>query len=80
MLAGMTVDDKKNRSKWINEAMRMDVPVLPPDINTSSVHSEIVDGAIMLGLTMIKGMGPMHGRWVVDNRPYSSLRGLPPQG
>jgi DNA polymerase-3 subunit alpha len=72
MLAGMTVDDKKNRSKWINEAMRMDVPVLPPDINTSSVHSEIVDGAIMLGLTMIKGMGPMHGRWVVDNRPYKS--------
>jgi DNA polymerase-3 subunit alpha len=72
MLAGMTVDDKKNRSKWINEAMRMGVEVLPPDINTAGVKSQIVDGKIVLGLTMIKGMGAMHSKWVVDNRPYTS--------
>jgi DNA polymerase-3 subunit alpha len=72
MLAGMTLDDKKNRSKWINEAMRMDVDVLPPDINKSGVSSEIVDGQIVLGMTMIKGMGKMHAQWVVDNRPFTS--------
>jgi DNA polymerase III subunit alpha len=72
MLAGMTVDDKSNRSKWIFESMRMGVPVLPPDINKSDVDSSIIDDKIMLGLSMVKGMGKSHSKWVVDNRPYEN--------
>jgi len=75
LLAGLLVDTEKkvpDRSKWIKEAMRMGIKVNPPDINTSGIESEIVDGEIMLGLTMIKGMGKMHSKWVVDNRPYTS--------
>lgn len=72
MLAGMRADEKKNRSKWINEAQRMGIEVLPPDINHADVEPTVKDGKIYLGLNTIKNIGKSHAKWVVDNRPYES--------
>ena len=44
-------------TKYIDECKKMEIPVLPPDINKSERHFSIVDGKILFGLEAIKGVG-----------------------
>ena len=40
-----------------NEAERMGISILPPDVNTSEAECSIVDGKLVLGLATIKNVG-----------------------
>ena len=61
---------------WINEARRIRVEVLPPDVNRSERLVQMVDGAIIYGLQNIKGIGAMHADWIVQHRPWDSPEDL----
>ena len=73
ILAGMRTVDKEDKHLWVNEAMRFNMEILPPDINQSGIHTELLGESILYGLSDVKGMGESHSRWIVENRPYSSL-------
>jgi DNA polymerase III alpha subunit len=73
IVAGILADDKANRSKWINAALKMGVPVVPPDINEGEAEATAKDGKVYLGFSDIKNIGKGHARWIVENRPYKSL-------
>ncbi len=65
--------DPKRVSQWLNEARRIDVNVLPPDINLSEEVISRYGDNIIYGLRDIKGLGPKHAEWVVENRPFDSV-------
>ena len=53
-----SVRDKTDKLvEYIEEAKKMGIPVLPPDINESLVEFAVVEGQIRFGLAAIKGVG-----------------------
>jgi DNA polymerase-3 subunit alpha len=79
MAATMTLD-KANTDKLLrykNELARMDVPLLPPSINSSDVNFTVANGAIHHALSAIKGAGEEAMRRLVAERtangPYKDL-------
>lgn len=46
-----------NLSVYVEEAKRRGVKILPPDINRSSAHFTVDQGAVRIGLAVIKGVG-----------------------
>jgi DNA polymerase-3 subunit alpha len=59
-LLSSEIDDGNKRDilvQHIEDARRLRVPVLPPDINTGDVGFTVVNGEIVFGLTAIKGLG-----------------------
>lgn len=73
LLAGIRTVNKEDKSLWVNEAIRMGIEILPPDVNRSEIVTELVDDTILYGLSDVKGMGQSHSRWIVENRPFSSV-------
>lgn len=57
---------------WINEARRIGVEVLPPDINRSDVLVSMDGEQILYGLQNIKGIGASMAKWVIKHRPFES--------
>lgn len=72
IMAGMRTIDKKNQHRYINEAKRMNIAILPPDINHSDVDTTIDGNSIRYGLSNIKWMGKSPAKWIISNRPFSS--------
>jgi len=72
---GPTRDDKI--SNIIAECRRMNISILPPDINSSDIEFSIEQGAIRFGLSAIKNVGTaaiesiLSGRQT--NKPFASL-------
>jgi DNA polymerase-3 subunit alpha len=58
----------------IAEARRLNVPLLPPDINRSQADFTLEDGAIRWGLTGIKGIGEAMAAQIAGQQPYQSLQ------
>ncbi len=54
--------------RYIQEARRFKVKVLPPDINKSGAGFTVEDGAIRVGLGQIKGMGEKHLKSILSLR------------
>ena len=53
-----SVRDKTDKLvEYIEEAKKMGIPVLPPDVNESLVDFAVVDGQIRFGLAAVKGIG-----------------------
>lgn len=69
IMASIETNPKKVGA-YINEARRIGVAVLSPDINDSDVFISKVGNDILYGLRDIKGIGDKTAQWVVDNRPY----------
>ena len=65
MAASMTLDmgNTDKLSDFRREAMRLEIPVLPPSVNSSEAKFSVKDGAIVYALNAIKGAG----RPVVDH-------------
>jgi DNA polymerase-3 subunit alpha len=63
--------DPEGAHRYISEALRMGIEVLPPDVNTSGFETELVDGKIIYGLKNVKGVAS-GAEWVVENRPFTS--------
>ncbi|BDX52453.1 DNA-directed DNA polymerase [Metamycoplasma equirhinis] len=55
-------------SKCVNEAKKMSIKVISPDIMISEENAIIKDNAIILPLNMVKGVGPEIVRSIVANR------------
>ena len=70
LLACMRIDSD-DMHRYVSEAVRMGIPILPPDVNKSALQSSILDdGSILMGITDIKGVGA--AEWVIENRPFES--------
>src|SRR6202011_4514684 len=54
--------------EYIDEAKKMGIPVLPPDVNASLVEFAVVGEEIRFGLAAIKGVGENAVRSILDAR------------
>lgn len=70
MLACLRMD-KDDKNRYIGEAIRMGIEVLPPDVNLSEDQAEIVDGKILMGLSDVKGVN--NAKWIIENRPFKGF-------
>ena len=52
----------------LNECKRLDVEIIKPTINNTSCNYEIIEGKIVYPLSMIKGIGTLTCRQIVDER------------
>jgi DNA polymerase-3 subunit alpha len=63
--------DQDEAAGYVNEARRLGVEILGPDINESDAGWTLVDGnRIRAGLSGITAVGPGSVDAIVDNRPY----------
>ncbi|MGQ9679028.1 MAG: DNA polymerase III subunit alpha, partial [bacterium] len=71
------IGNSDNLAKFINEARRMGLKVLSPDINRSSAHFTIEENAVRFGLGGVKNVGTGAAEMIVierqTNGPYESL-------
>ena len=62
---------------YVSACNEMQIPVLPPDVNSSAGDFAVVDGKIRFGLSAVKGVGESAVRAIVHAResdgPFSSL-------
>jgi DNA polymerase-3 subunit alpha len=65
--------DSKNINKYIREARRRRIEILPPDINRSERKFTIEGDAIRYGLDSIVKIGAVASRDILAARPYNSL-------
>ena len=57
----------------LNECKRLDVEIIKPTINNTSCNYEIIEGKIVYPLSMIKGIGTLTCRQIVDERVANIL-------
>ena len=64
-----SVRDKTDKLvEYIDEAKKVGIAVLPPDVNESRIDFTVVDGDIRFGLAAIKGVGEGAVRAMIDAR------------
>lgn len=73
-----SVRDKTDKLvEYIEEAKKLGITVLPPDVNQSLIDFAVVGGEIRFGLSAIKGVGESAVRIVLDGRasggPFQDL-------
>ena len=61
-IPGRNFKQKDSLVEHIEDCQRMDVDVLPPDVNRSGAEFTVADGKICFGLSAIKGCGGAAGR------------------
>ena len=62
--------------EYIDEAKKMGIPVLPPDVNASLVEFAVVGEEIRFGLAAIKGVGENAVRSILDARTAGPFKDL----
>lgn len=65
--------DETKVTNYINEAKRMGISILPPDVNKSARGFGIEEGAIRFGLAGTKGLGDAVIQHIMEARPFTSL-------
>ena len=69
-----SVRDKTDKLvEYIDEAKKMGIPVLPPDVNASLVDFAVVGTEIRFGLAAVKGVGEGAVRAILDARDAGGL-------
>ncbi len=64
-----SVKDKTEKlAEYIDEAKKVGIEVLPPDVNESLVDFTVVGGAIRFGLAAVKGVGEAAVRNIIETR------------
>ncbi|MDK2600519.1 hypothetical protein QO179_23775 [Bacillus stercoris] len=58
---------------YINDAKRMGISILPPDINKSGYGFTVEGDNLRFGLAGIKGLGAAAIQHIMDSRPFESL-------
>lgn len=76
LLAGIRTVKKEQVPRYINEARRMGIEILPPDINYSQSETSLENGHIRVGFENIQNFGKVPSSWLVKHRPFSSLEDL----
>jgi DNA polymerase-3 subunit alpha len=74
LVAAMSTVDKDRVPEFVKEARRLDVEVLPPDINTSGpgFTADPERYAVRYGLGSVKGVGDVAVKALVEAQPYAS--------
>ena len=73
IMAGMKTVDSDDKPRYIQEAQRLGISILPPDIQMSGIETEIENGSIRFGLSDVKGIGKGPAKWIMENRPFTSF-------
>jgi error-prone DNA polymerase len=63
-------------SQLVQDARRHGVEVRPPDVNASDWDCTLEEGALRLGLRMVRGLAEAEGRRIACGRPYASVHEL----
>jgi DNA polymerase-3 subunit alpha len=72
-LVALMATDSENINRYLREARRRKIPILPPDINKSDTKFTIEGDAIRYGIDTIRGVGLVAARDIQQGRPYSSF-------
>jgi DNA polymerase-3 subunit alpha len=65
--------DSENINKYVREARKRGIEIMPPDINLSDKKFTLCDNAIRYGLDTVYGVGPTAVDDIIANRPFESL-------
>lgn len=72
-LVALMQTDSKNINKYIREARRREITILPPDINKSARKFTIEGEAIRYGLDTVRSIGQAASNAILSARPFHSL-------
>lgn len=71
------IDNPDKLASLIQECRKMNIPVLPPDINTSDINFTVDGKSIRFGLAAIKGVGSVAALAIINSRekdgPFKNL-------
>ena len=70
-IPGRNFSRKDSLVEHLEDCKRMEIEVVPPDINTSDVDFTVADGKILFGLSAIKGCSGAAPRAIVASRAES---------
>jgi DNA polymerase-3 subunit alpha len=70
------IGDSDKLYKFINEARRLGIKVLPPDVNRSQYQFTIEDGAIRFGLAGVKNVGQGAAEMIARERVQGEFHNL----
>ncbi len=73
MLVALMQTDPTAIPRYVREARRSGITVLPPDINLSGQKFTIVGDTIRYGIDTVRGVGPAAIRAILAARPFTSL-------
>jgi DNA polymerase-3 subunit alpha len=73
LTAVLSTADKERVPDFVQEARRLSVAVLPPDINASGKGFRPHDNTIRYGLDAIKGVGTKAVEAITEGQPYTSF-------
>lgn len=74
MLVALMATDSDNINRYVREARRRGVSILPPDINLSDEKFSISDQGIRYGLDTLVGVGRSAANDIRRRRPYASAQ------
>jgi DNA polymerase-3 subunit alpha len=63
---------KDDKPRLLHDAQRMDLKMLPPDVNRSKLSMSTTPEGIIYGLANIKGVAGA-AKWIVKHQPYKDL-------
>lgn len=72
----LEIDDTEKLNMFLEDAKRMGIEILAPDINTSLPMFSIENNAIRYGLAAIKGVGQKAMQTLVEHRPKKGFHSL----
>jgi DNA polymerase-3 subunit alpha len=62
--------------RYIREARKLEVEILPVDMNLSEAETSIQGKSIRYGFNDVKGIGRSAAQWIVQNRPFDDFDDL----
>jgi DNA polymerase-3 subunit alpha len=72
-IVALLATDPTNTNRYIREARRRGIAILPPCVNRSEVKFTIGDGGIRYGIDSVHGVGAAQSKDIFAGRPYASL-------
>lgn len=72
-LVALMATDDDNTNRYIREARRRDIEILPPDVNKSARKFTIEGAGIRYGLDSVRGLGNVACNHIDAQRPYASF-------
>lgn len=73
-LVALMQTDADAINRYVREARRSDIKILPPDINLSEQKFTLTGDTIRYGIDTVMGVGASIARDIQRGRPYTSLR------
>ena len=72
-LLNSVLTSPNDMANYLAECERMNIKVLPPNINKSSINFKSNGNSILFGFSAIKGIGVNYAEKIIENQPYNSV-------